>query len=175
MGICALESMGLKLHLIRAPVSKTTNLGHGIKMFKPLLKECLLLEPCYWMDELVCSSGAFVHKFQYLTFFLISNFRHVLNVVCFLLGNSPASEFYMPSLTQSFWWAQSIFEPNIFLYRYPNILYPVILCTYPPMKMEQTECSETSAYKIQTPGNYPEESILHLTLCFLFGNNWVSI
>ena len=24
---------------------------------------------------------------------LISNFRHVLNVVCFLLGNSPASEF----------------------------------------------------------------------------------
>jgi hypothetical protein len=24
-----------------------------------------------------------------------------------------------------------------------------------------TECSETSAYKIQTPGNYPEESIKH--------------
>jgi len=29
--------------------------------------------------------------------FLISNFRRVLNVVCFLLGNSPASEFYMPT------------------------------------------------------------------------------
>jgi hypothetical protein len=28
--------------------------------------------------------------------FLISNFCCVLNVVCFLLGNSPASEFYMP-------------------------------------------------------------------------------
>jgi len=27
------------------------------------------------------------------------------------------------------------------------------------MKMEQ--CSETSAYKIQTPGNYPEENIQH--------------
>jgi hypothetical protein len=27
------------------------------------------------------------------------------------------------------------------------------------MKMEQTECSETSACKIQTPGNYPEENI----------------
>jgi len=27
------------------------------------------------------------------------------------------------------------------------------------MKMEQTECSETSARKIQTPGNYPEENI----------------
>jgi len=25
--------------------------------------------------------------------------------------------------------------------------------------MEQTECSETSAYKIQTPGNYPDENI----------------
>jgi len=25
------------------------------------------------------------------------------------------------------------------------------------MKMEQTECSETSEYKIQTPENYPEE------------------
>ena len=29
------------------------------------------------------------------------------------------------------------------------------------MKMEETECSETSAYKIQTSGNYPEESIQH--------------
>ena len=29
------------------------------------------------------------------------------------------------------------------------------------MKMEQTECSETSADKIPTPGNYPEENIQH--------------
>jgi hypothetical protein len=29
------------------------------------------------------------------------------------------------------------------------------------MKMEQTGSSETSAYKIQTPGNYPEENIKH--------------
>jgi hypothetical protein len=27
------------------------------------------------------------------------------------------------------------------------------------MKMEQTECSETLAFKIQMPGNNPEESI----------------
>jgi hypothetical protein len=33
--------------------------------------------------------------------------------------------------------------------------------TYLPMKMEQTECSEMSAYKIQTPGNYPKENIQH--------------
>ena len=32
-----------------------------------------------------------------IAFFLISNFRRVLNVVCFLLDNSPASEFYMPT------------------------------------------------------------------------------
>jgi hypothetical protein len=30
---------------------------------------------------------------------------------------------------------------------------------YLPMKMKQTECSEKSAYKIQTPGNYPEKNI----------------
>jgi hypothetical protein len=32
--------------------------------------------------------------------------------------------------------------------------------------MEQTECSETSAYKIQTPGNYPEENIQQDEKCF---------
>jgi len=29
------------------------------------------------------------------------------------------------------------------------------------MKVEQTVCSEMLAYKIQTPGFYPEESIQH--------------
>jgi len=29
--------------------------------------------------------------------FLISDCHHVLNVVCVLLGNSPACEFYMPT------------------------------------------------------------------------------
>ena len=33
------------------------------------------------------------------------------------------------------------------------------------MKMEQTECSETSAYKIKTPWNYPEENIQQLMQC----------
>jgi hypothetical protein len=28
--------------------------------------------------------------------------------------------------------------------------------------MEQIECSETSAYKIQTPRNYPEENIQYI-------------
>jgi len=35
----------------------------------------------------------------------------------------------------------------------------VILHTHLPMKMEQMECSETSARTIQMPGNYPKESI----------------
>jgi len=43
----------------------------------------------------------------------------------------------------------------------PTFSNPVILHTYPPMKMEQIECSEMTAYKIQTQGNYPEESIQH--------------
>jgi len=29
------------------------------------------------------------------------------------------------------------------------------------MKMEQTDFSETSAYKIQTPENYPEKNVQH--------------
>jgi hypothetical protein len=40
-----------------------------------------------------------------------------------------------------------------------QIMKPICLHTYLPMKIQQTECSETSAYKIQTPGNYPEENI----------------
>jgi len=34
--------------------------------------------------------------------------------------------------------------------------------------MEQTEYSETSAYKIQMRGNYPEESIQHSEHCRKF-------
>jgi hypothetical protein len=35
------------------------------------------------------------------------------------------------------------------------------------MKMEQIECSETSAYKIQKPENYPEENIQQTKCCSL--------
>jgi len=41
----------------------------------------------------------------------------------------------------------------------PTFSNLVILHAYPSMKMEQTECSEMTAYKIQTQGNYREESI----------------
>jgi len=57
------------------------------------------------------------------------------------------------------------FENVEYLYRkrytYSTISNIVILHNYLPMKMEQTVCSETLAYKILTQGNYPEESIQH--------------
>jgi hypothetical protein len=71
--------------------------------------------------------------------FFISNSRRALNVICYLLGNSPASEFYIPT-----------FRKTLFhLHRRVD----------GPMNMEYTEYSETSSYKIQTPENYPEGSI----------------
>jgi hypothetical protein len=45
--------------------------------------------------------------------------------------------------------------------RYWLLSTSVFIHTYPPLKMEQIQCSETSAYKIQTPGNYPKDNILH--------------
>ena len=50
---------------------------------------------------------------------------------------------------------------------YPNYSQIWSFITYQPMKMEQTECSETSAYKIQMPGNYPKENIQYNIYCFL--------
>ena len=70
-----------------------------------------------------CILHIFTSNRQIHNFFLNFNFSTV-HVVCFLLGNSPASEFYTPTF-------------------------------------RNTVCSETSAYKIQTPGNYPEQSIQH--------------
>jgi len=49
----------------------------------------------------------------------------------------------------------------------PTFLKPSY-SSYPPAYEDGTECSETSAYKIQTPGNHPEESIQRLPSCFFF-------
>jgi hypothetical protein len=70
-------------------------------------------------------------------------------VVCFLLGNSLMSEFYVPTFR------------NTLFHLHRRVGMKNLLHTYPPMKMEQTECSETLAYIMQTPGNYPEESTQH--------------
>jgi hypothetical protein len=49
-----------------------------------------------------------------------------------------------------------IFRAKLFKYKYPTFPAPVILHTYPSMKMEQTECLETLACKLQTPVDHPE-------------------
>jgi hypothetical protein len=68
---------------------------------------------------------------------------------------------HTPTLSPSFLLAQAIFEPNLFLYKYPNILKPSHSSYLPTYEDGTEECSETLANKIQTPGNYPEESIQH--------------
>jgi len=86
-------------------------------------------------EGLSCNKFRSGKAIRILLYSWFQNFRRVLNAVCFLLVNSPASEFYMPTFRNTLFHPQS---------RVP---------TYLPMKVEHTECSETSEYKIQTPGN----------------------
>jgi hypothetical protein len=41
-------------------------------------------------------------------------------------------------------------------------IWYIFLFTYPPVKIEPRECSETSAFNIQRPGKYPEENLPYL-------------
>jgi hypothetical protein len=68
--------------------------------------------------------------------------NHQTTDAAFLLGNSLASEFYMP------------------------MLWNTVCSIFILAREGGTECSETLAYKIQMPGNYPEESIQHFTILF---------
>ena len=65
-------------------------------------------------------------------------------VVCYLLGNSPASGVYMPTFRNTL--------------PVPSSYAPY---SHLPAYEDGTECSERSAYKLQTPGNYPKEIIQH--------------
>ena len=71
-----------------------------------------------------------------------------LHVVCFLLGDSPASEIYMPTFRNT-------------LFHLHRQVGACRMNTHLPAYEDGTECSETSAYKFQTPGNHPKESIQH--------------
>jgi len=67
---------------------------------------------------------------------LISNFRHILNVVSFLPGN-----FLPVKMEQSVpkRWHIKFRRSQTFSHKNtPTLSTPVILHTYPPMKMEQT-------------------------------------
>jgi hypothetical protein len=69
--------------------------------------------------------------------------------VCCLFSSGlfPASEFYMPT-----------FRNTLFCHHNQ-------VGVHLPAYEDGTECSETSAYKIQTLRNYPEEYIQRSTLC----------
>ena len=81
----------------------------------------------------------------------------------------PVSVFWpAPTLSPTFLMAQAIFKPNPFPYSTPTFSILIHSShTYLPMKMEQTKGSETLPYKIQMPGNNPEEAytLRLLTLC----------
>ena len=65
-----------------------------------------------------------------------------------------------PTLSPSFLLAQAIFEPSLFPLWIPLHFLNIVLLHLSAYE-DGTECSETSAYKIQTPGNNPEENIQH--------------
>jgi hypothetical protein len=63
-----------------------------------------------------------------------------------------------PTLSPSFLMAQAIFEPTFSCINTLTIPKPSY-SSYLPAYEDGTECSEMSAYKIQTSGNYPRENI----------------
>jgi hypothetical protein len=89
--------------------------------------------------------------------FLISNFRPwppcglLHSTACFCSWTRPHPVTLRPN-------GSGYFEPHLFPYEYPNISQTWSFLHLPAYE-DGTVCSETSAYKIQTPGNYPEESI----------------
>jgi hypothetical protein len=108
----------------------------------------------------VLNTGPPTSGLNFFFFAVLSSLLFVTNittVVFFLLGDSPASEFYVPTFRNTLFhlhrWCK--------LEEYPSNLVPVFLLFTSLMNMEQTECSETSAHKIQTPVNHPIERIQH--------------
>jgi len=84
-----------------------------------------------------------------------------MSMVCFLLGDSLASEIYMPTFRNTLFHLHrqvgacrmNSAEGSVGSFALSRVHSTR---TYLPMKMKQTECSETSAYKFQTSGNHPK-------------------
>jgi len=70
----------------------------------------------------------------------------------FLYSDAP------PACHPSIRLARAIFEPNLFPYKYVNDVIPVIIRAYAAY-YDGAECSEMSAYKIQSPWNHAKERI----------------
>ena len=116
--------------------------------------------------------------------FSISNFRRILNDVCSLLGNSLESEFYVPTFRNTLSVPSSQagkcrmirFEKcwgvytgkclarakHLPVYR-PQHFSNLIILHLPAYEDGTERVFRNVAYKIQTPGNYPEERIVFLT------------
>jgi hypothetical protein len=88
--------------------------------------------------------------------FFISNFRSRVNVVFFLSGDSPASEFFVQTFRNAL--------PSSYV-ALKRIFF--VKTTHE----DGTECSETSAQRIQTQGNHPRERIQNIVILFLFYPN----
>jgi hypothetical protein len=62
-------------------------------------------------------------------------------------------------LSQKF--ATAWFLGSFLLFSYPNILNPIYTSHLLAFENGMIDCSETLAFKLQTPGNQPEESVKH--------------
>jgi len=83
--------------------------------------------------------------------------------VCFLLGDSQASEFYVPTIRNTL----SHFHRWVSM-KYNN---PGYYSSYLPTYEDGTECSETLAYNIQTQEYQPEENIQQYLKSIYQGNH----
>jgi hypothetical protein len=72
-------------------------------------------------------------------------------------SRTPSHLFSLPTPTPTtpFRGAQAIFRAKTFRVLYHTFSTAVTIHTYTPLKMEQTQCSETLAFKLQTPVNHP--------------------
>jgi len=76
--------------------NKQWNLLHSYQLYFSAHKQCSLIYfTLSYLKTVLPACWVAVIEADNIFEFSISNFRLVLNVVCFLLGNSPASEFYM--------------------------------------------------------------------------------
>ena len=103
----------------------------------------------------IIKSSTCVFNSVYVSWYSSSRTKLFIQIKTTQLHRNPQKN----KVTSPWFKTSPVSKPNHFPYKYPNILNPSYFHPYPPMKMEQTDCSETSAYKIQTPGNCPEKSI----------------
>ena len=105
--------------------------------------------------------------------FLIKQFRHVLNVVPFLSGDSREPEFYVPTFRNTVCSIsicgvrrKNNWEEISRVFKQIN-LFLVILPAYATYEAgTDKSVSKRPAHKIQTPGNLPKERIRHTELSY---------